>query len=200
MQGDYTTNSRYNTHTIAFWKVRRIHFLSLGAKGLITMIWTGLYVHAILFIHISYFVVCIIVAYSSNTYSICRYCRVRAIQGSVFTYSEYSTVAYCADHYGFSKLCSQVQYSTWERRLDWRWWSTAACNDKKTDKKIMINVIIPEHHSPHLFLHPFPLLDKFCRAFSSPCHTLHQRCGCTMTNSKRETPESTKCQNSQLVT
>ena len=28
-----TTNSRYITHTIAFWKVGRIHFLSSGVKG-----------------------------------------------------------------------------------------------------------------------------------------------------------------------
>ena len=31
---DYTTNSRYITHTIAFWKVGRIHFLTSGVKGL----------------------------------------------------------------------------------------------------------------------------------------------------------------------
>ena len=35
MKSDYTTNSRYITHTIAFWKVGRIHFLSSGVKGLI---------------------------------------------------------------------------------------------------------------------------------------------------------------------
>ena len=34
MKSDYTTNSRYITHTIAFWKVGRIHFLSSGVKGL----------------------------------------------------------------------------------------------------------------------------------------------------------------------
>ena len=33
MKDDYTTNSRYITHTIAFWKVGRIHFLSSGVKG-----------------------------------------------------------------------------------------------------------------------------------------------------------------------
>ena len=33
MKSDYTTNSRYITHTIAFWKVGRIHFLSSGVKG-----------------------------------------------------------------------------------------------------------------------------------------------------------------------
>ena len=36
MKSDYTTNSRYITHTIAFWKVGRIHFLSSGVKGLKT--------------------------------------------------------------------------------------------------------------------------------------------------------------------
>ena len=35
MKSDYTTHSRYITHTIAFWKVGRIHFLSSGVKGLI---------------------------------------------------------------------------------------------------------------------------------------------------------------------
>ena len=35
MKSDYTTNSRYITHTIAFWKVGRIHFLSSGVEGLI---------------------------------------------------------------------------------------------------------------------------------------------------------------------
>ena len=35
MKSDYTTNSCYITHTIAFWKVGRIHFLSSGVKGLI---------------------------------------------------------------------------------------------------------------------------------------------------------------------
>ena len=34
MKSDYTTNSRYLTHTIAFWKVGRTHFLSSGVKGL----------------------------------------------------------------------------------------------------------------------------------------------------------------------
>ena len=34
MKSDYTTNSRYITHTVAFWKVGRIHFLSSGVKGL----------------------------------------------------------------------------------------------------------------------------------------------------------------------
>ena len=34
MKSDYTTNSCYITHTIAFWKVGRIHFLSSGVKGL----------------------------------------------------------------------------------------------------------------------------------------------------------------------
>ena len=34
MKGDYTTNSYYITHTIAFWKVGRIHLLSSGVKGL----------------------------------------------------------------------------------------------------------------------------------------------------------------------
>ena len=34
MKSDYTTNSRYITHTIAFWKVGRIHFLSSGVNGL----------------------------------------------------------------------------------------------------------------------------------------------------------------------
>ena len=34
MKSDYTTNSRYITHTIAFSKVGRIHFLSSGVKGL----------------------------------------------------------------------------------------------------------------------------------------------------------------------
>ena len=34
MKSDYTTNSRYITHTITFWKVGRIHFLSSGVKGL----------------------------------------------------------------------------------------------------------------------------------------------------------------------
>ena len=34
MKSDYSTNSRYITHTIAFWKVGRIHFLSSGVKGL----------------------------------------------------------------------------------------------------------------------------------------------------------------------
>ena len=34
MKSDYTTNSRYITHTIAFWKVGRIHFFSSGVKGL----------------------------------------------------------------------------------------------------------------------------------------------------------------------
>ena len=34
MKNDYTTNSRYITHTIAFWKVGRIHFLISGVKGL----------------------------------------------------------------------------------------------------------------------------------------------------------------------
>ena len=34
MESDYTTNSRYITHTIAFWKVGRIHFLSSGVNGL----------------------------------------------------------------------------------------------------------------------------------------------------------------------
>ena len=34
MKSHYTTNSRYITHTIAFWKVGRIHFLSSGVKGL----------------------------------------------------------------------------------------------------------------------------------------------------------------------
>ena len=34
MKSDYTTNSRYITYTIAFWKVGRIHFLSSGVKAL----------------------------------------------------------------------------------------------------------------------------------------------------------------------
>ena len=34
MKSDYTTNSCYITHAIAFWKVGRIHFLSSGVKGL----------------------------------------------------------------------------------------------------------------------------------------------------------------------
>ena len=34
MKSDYTTNSCYITHTIALWKVGRIHFLSSGVKGL----------------------------------------------------------------------------------------------------------------------------------------------------------------------
>ena len=34
MKGDYTTNSHYITHTIAFWKVGRIHILSSGVEGL----------------------------------------------------------------------------------------------------------------------------------------------------------------------
>ena len=34
MKSDYTTNSHYITHAIAFWKVGRIHFLSSAVKGL----------------------------------------------------------------------------------------------------------------------------------------------------------------------
>ena len=34
MKGDYTTNSRYITRTIAFWKVGRMYFLSVGVKEL----------------------------------------------------------------------------------------------------------------------------------------------------------------------
>ena len=39
MKSDYTTNSRYITHTIAFWKVGRIHFLRSGVKGLSSCFW-----------------------------------------------------------------------------------------------------------------------------------------------------------------
>ena len=39
MKSDYTTNSCYITHTIAFWKVGRIHFLSSGVKGLKVTSW-----------------------------------------------------------------------------------------------------------------------------------------------------------------
>ena len=38
MKSDYTTNSHYITHTIAFWKVGRIHFLRSGVKGLMFLL------------------------------------------------------------------------------------------------------------------------------------------------------------------
>ena len=40
MKSDYITNSRYITHTIAFWKVGRIHFLSSGVKGLKLLVYS----------------------------------------------------------------------------------------------------------------------------------------------------------------